>query len=171
MLLITFKHIFMKKLTLIRHAKSTWEYPIDDINRPITNNGIEKAIKVALNSAKEMPGNALVWSSTAIRASQTAKLFLEHWKLSVKMQLDFKKELYTFDSNVLERIIKSCPNDYENLILFGHNSAITDFVNKFGDIFIDNVPTAGFVSIIFDIDQWNELKKGKTDKIIFPKDI
>jgi hypothetical protein len=31
------------------------------------------------------------------------------------------------------------------MLFFGHNSAITNFVNKFG-IFIDNVSTSGFVS-------------------------
>ena len=70
-----------------------------------------------------------------------------------------------------EKEKQSITNSYNNLILFGHNSAITDFVNKFGDIFIDNVPTSGFVSIKFDCDSWETINKGKTDKIIFPRDI
>ena len=71
----------------------------------------------------------------------------------------------------MEQIVKSCPNECENLILFGHNCAITDFVNKFGDIFIDNVPTYGLVSINFEIDDWKKLTKGHINKILFPRDI
>ena len=83
----------------------------------------------------------------------------------------FKEELYTFDERKLEQIIKLCPNDYDNLILFGHNEASTNFVNKFGNIFIDNVSTSGFVNIIFDNNSWNDIEKGVTKKVIFPSDL
>lgn len=73
--------------------------------------------------------------------------------------------------NQLMKTIKSCNNDHDSIILFGHNAAITDFVNKFGDVLIDNVPTSGFVSINFKIDSWLDLKKGKTKHIVFPKDL
>ena len=69
----------------------------------------------------------------------------------------------------MERVIKSCSDVFDNVILFGHNEAITNFVNKFGDVFIDNVPTAGFVSLQFDTNSWGKIKKGETKKIIFPK--
>jgi len=57
------------------------------------------------------------------------------------------------------------------LIVFGHNAAMTNFVNKFGNVFIDNLPTSGFVSLQFDTDDWEKIKKGKTKKIIVPKDL
>jgi phosphohistidine phosphatase len=79
--------------------------------------------------------------------------------------------LYTFDERQLEKVIKSCDNSFESVILFGHNEAITNFVNKFGDVFIDNVPTSGFVSLQFDSDSWDTIDKGKTNKTIFPKDL
>ncbi|MEY2869533.1 MAG: hypothetical protein RIR01_2030, partial [Bacteroidota bacterium] len=60
---------------------------------------------------------------------------------------------------------------FDSVILFGHNAAITNFVNKFGDVFIDNVPTSGFVSLQFDTDSWDSISKGKTKKIIMPKDL
>jgi phosphohistidine phosphatase len=37
----------MKKLTLIRHAKSSWNNPINDFKRPIIEEGIQKTINVA----------------------------------------------------------------------------------------------------------------------------
>mgnify|MGYP001011204214 CR=1 FL=1 len=71
----------------------------------------------------------------------------------------------------LEKVIKSLNNDLENVILFGHNAALTNFVNKFGDIFIENVPTSGLVWIKFDCLEWKLLKKGKTQKVILPRDL
>ncbi|GAA4056258.1 SixA phosphatase family protein [Flavobacterium chungnamense] len=161
----------MKKLTLIRHAKSSWNNPINDFKRPIIEEGIQKTIKVATETKKLFNDKSLIWISPAERTRQTAKLFLSIWGENNEMQIQFKENLYTFDLNQLEKIVKSCSNEFKSLILFGHNGAITDFVNKFGNIFIDNVPTSGYVSIIFECDDWNKINKGKTEKIIFPRDI
>ena len=68
----------------------------------------------------------------------------------------------------MHQIIKKCKNEHDSLILFGHNEAITNFVNKFGDIYIDNVPTSGLVALQFDSDDWENLGKGKTITTLFP---
>lgn len=159
----------MKVIILIRHSKSSWDLPLRDFDRPLTENGILKAIKIAKKSKEYIPQQFTIWSSSAKRASDTAKLIVQNWDLDTNA-ITFSDALYTFDERKLEEIIKSCPNDCNNLILFGHNNAITDFVNKFGDIFIDNVPTAGFVSIIFESNNWKTITKGKTVKILFPRD-
>lgn len=160
----------MKNLILIRHAKSSWDNPIDDFNRELLSKGVINSIKIANLSLDFLKNRPCIWSSSAKRASETAKIFVENWKMDVK-SIEFKKDLYTFNSSQLEINVKSCSNDYDNLILFGHNSAITDFVNKFGDIFIENVPTSGFVSINFDVDSWKNINKGKINKILFPRDL
>ena len=160
----------MKLLTIIRHAKSSWDFSSSDFDRDITSKGAINSKCVALESKTLIDPNSLFWSSSAKRTIETAKNFLSNWEISSN-RINFDDQLYTFEALKLEQIIKSCPNNCNSLILFGHNNAITDFVNKFGDIFIDNVPTSGFVSIIFDTDNWNEICKGKTNKIIFPRDI
>jgi phosphohistidine phosphatase len=160
----------MKLLTIIRHAKSSWDFSSSDFDRDITSKGIITSTNIALDSKKLINQDSLIWSSSATRTQKTAEVFLSVWKLDYN-KIAFKDELYTFDAIKLEQIIKSCPISCNNLILFGHNNAITDFVNKFGDIFIDNVPTSGLVSIIFDTDNWNEIGNGKTSKIIFPSAI
>ena len=82
-----------------------------------------------------------------------------------------RDSLYTFDEKKLEESVKSCNNLFESVIVFGHNVAITNFVNKFGDDYIDNIPTSGFVFITLDTDDWKKIKKGTIKKIIFPKDL
>ena len=160
----------MKNLILIRHGKSSWEATLKDIERPLNQKGINEAHLVTSNCLHFLPLSYVVWSSVAKRASQTALIFAKNILYPIE-SIVFKQELYTFDENKLEKVIKSGNNISENIILFGHNEAITNFVNKFGDIFIDHVPTAGFVALQFDTDDWAKINKGKTKKILFPKNL
>ena len=160
----------MKSLILVRHAKSSWDMPVMDKQRSLSDNGITSIQKVGKIAMNYLPMDYTIWSSSAVRASQTALLFCEN-ALIDQNKIVFKDNLYTFDGEELEKVIKKCPNEVENLILFGHNEAITNFVNKFGNKFILNVPTAGFVLIQFEQNSWENINKGKTIKTIFPKEI
>lgn len=160
----------MRTLILIRHAKSSWDSPMSDFDRPLMKIGVENALLVASEALNYLPENYIIWSSPAKRAFTTAMLFAQNFNYPVE-SVFLKEELYTFDSFRLEQCIKTCPDAIENLIIFGHNEAITDFVNKFGNIFIDNVTTSGFVSITFETNSWQNITEGKTTKVIFPKDL
>lgn len=160
----------MKSLILVRHAKSSWDFPVIDKERPLLEKGKNNIQKVAKKAVKYTPKEVTIWSSTAVRASQTAFLFCENAQLD-QNKIIFKDSLYTFDESKLESEIKKCDSEVENLILFGHNEAITNFVNKFGDKIIMNVPTAGFVYLEFEQNSWQGIHKGKTIKTIFPKEI
>ncbi|PAM93848.1 histidine phosphatase family protein [Flavobacterium sp. IR1] len=160
----------MKNLILIRHAKSSWEAPLKDFDRPLMKKGILDAHKVSGQIAEFLPKTYIIWSSTAARASETALIFAQNLSYPIE-SIVYKDDLYTFDDKQLEKVIKSCDNSLESVILFGHNEAITNFVNKFGDVFIENVPTSGFVCLKFETESWDKLSKGRTQKTIFPKDL
>ena len=159
-----------KKIFLIRHAKSSWEFDVNDFDRDLLPIGIKRSRKIGIATQSFIKPNYEVWTSAAKRALKTAKIICEIWNFPTS-KLVIKEELYTFNVTELEKIVKSCPNECENLIIFGHNNAITDFVNKFGNISILNVPTSGFVCIEFQSKSWETITKGKTDKIIFPSHI
>ncbi len=159
----------MKNLILVRHAKSSWDDPVGDKQRKLTVNGLRDAARVAEHIKGYLPTKYQVWSSNADRAIGTANCFSIAFPEDLK--IDFRDDLYTFDVAKLEGIVRAIPDDYDCVIIFGHNEAITDFVNKFGSVFIDNVPTSGFVSIKFDTESWHDLKEGKTDKVVFPRDL
>ena len=159
----------MKNLILIRHAKSSWDLPVLDKERPLAHKGIKDAYLMSEKVLGYLPNSFVFWSSTAQRASQTAKIFAETLKCPPEL-IVFKDSLYTFDEKQLEEEIKKCNDRFDNLIVFGHNPAITDFVNEYGNIFLDNVKTCGFVSVLFDQDKWKNISKGKVQKVIFPKD-
>ena len=160
----------MKNLLLIRHGKSSWESFTSDFERPLIPRGVDDISHVARKSISILPTHFIIWSSSAKRASETAMIFAKNIDFPTN-EIIFKQELYTFDEHELEKIIKTCPNDCDTLILFGHNEAISNFVNKFGNIFVGHVPTSGLVSIEFEIDNWAEIKKGKTIKTLFPKNL
>ena len=160
----------MKNVILIRHAKSSWDTPSSDKKRPLANRGVADAHLVSSHIAKFLPKKSIIWSSTAKRAKDTATIFLQNITYPLE-SIIYKEELYTFDVSELTKVIKSCNNSYDCVIVFGHNEAITDFVNKFGDVLIDNVCTSGFVSIDFDTDSWINIEKGHTKKVVFPRDL
>ncbi|MBU0940618.1 MAG: histidine phosphatase family protein [Bacteroidetes bacterium] len=160
----------MKNLILIRHAKSNWDCPVKDFDRPLKQCGVHDAHLVSSHITEYLPKTYLIWSSAAKRAADTAMIFAQNINFPVE-SIIFSNSLYTFDVDQLENSIKSANKEYESLILFGHNAAITNFVNKFGDISIDNVPTSGFVSMSFDTDCWTKIQDGKTKKIVIPKDL
>jgi len=160
----------MKNLILIRHAKSSWEAPLEDKDRPLSKRGINDAHLIASEIEQHLPKSYIVWSSTAKRAKNTAYIFAEN--LSIPLEtIIFKDDLYTFDARSLEDVIKSCNNQFDNLILFGHNDAITNFVNTFGNQAVENVPTAGFVSLSFQQSDWKDIQKGKIEKVLFPSEL
>ncbi|WP_194767427.1 SixA phosphatase family protein [Tamlana sp. I1] len=160
----------MKNLKLVRHAKSSWEFDVIDHERPLNERGFSDAHLVSnhlIGSKLEIDKLA---SSDAIRAKSTAEIFIENLQINSNL-VSFNYDLYDFAGYNLIDFIKSCDDIVNNLMIFGHNHAITDFVNTYGDLFIDNVPTCGFVEIEFNTNQWNKIEKGRTIRTVFPKEL
>ncbi|ESU24963.1 phosphohistidine phosphatase SixA [Flavobacterium enshiense DK69] len=160
----------MKNLILIRHAKSSWKAPLKDLDRPLSKRGIGDAHLTSHAVDRFLPKTFIVWSSPARRAKETAMIYAQNLAIPLETIM-YKEDLYTFDESSLENTIKNCENKYDNLILFGHNEAITNFVNKFGDHYIDNVPTSGFVSLKFEEEDWKNIQRGKIVKTVFPSQL
>ncbi|MEK6450463.1 MULTISPECIES: SixA phosphatase family protein [Myroides] len=160
----------MKKIILIRHAKSSWDTITDDLTRPISKRGIKDAHLVSDVLKEHLPNKSIIWTSPAKRAKETATIFCQNMDLSLECVI-IREGLYTFEHSKLREEIKKCKNDHDALILFGHNDAITKFVNKFGSETFDNVPTSGVVVINFDTDDWGSIESGVTELTIFPRDL
>lgn len=160
----------MKKLILIRHGKSNWEVPVEDHERPLMQKGVVNSHFVFDKLSKYLPERFLIWSSTAKRAQDTAKIFTENLNIPHNLVI-LKHNLYTFDWQELSTVIKNCDNDIPNLVVFGHNNAITDFVNNYGDKFFENVPTSGGIILTFKEDKWENIARGSVEGVFFPKQL
>lgn len=157
-----------KILQFVRHGKSSWEFDVSDHDRPLKKKGINDASLVCNHLKTNFLNPDAIFSSTANRAKSTARLFVDNLQLN-DTKFDLKKELYDFSGEAVFKFIKSCDNSLDILMFFGHNFALTNLCNSLGNIAIDNVTTSGFVQIEFEETSWNDIKKGKTTKIVFPK--
>lgn len=160
----------MKKLILIRHAKSSWEHDVIDHKRPLSKRGIKDANLVA-KQLKSLGFTAdLVLISDATRTTLTANIILPELNIG-KEKIVLTHDLYDFSGINLTKVIKNCMDHVETLLVFGHNHAVTGFVNAYGSAYIDNVPTCGVVVIEFDTNEWSNISSGKTLTSIFPRDL
>ncbi|MGY0392319.1 SixA phosphatase family protein [Bizionia sp. KMM 8389] len=158
----------MKKLTIVRHAKSSWKLKLPDYQRPLSLRGENDANLVSKHVKETNFSPDLVISSPATRAQTTAEIFIKN--LNIPREIcHYNHELYDFSGAHLLYNIKNCSDTVNHLMVFGHNGAITNVANTYGDKIIDNVPTCGFVSIIFKEDSWRGITQGKTETVIFPK--
>ncbi|WP_452221944.1 SixA phosphatase family protein [Lacinutrix salivirga] len=160
----------MKKIQIIRHAKSSWKYDLVDHQRPLKKRGKSDVKLVAKHLKNNIIKPDLILSSDAVRAKQTASIFIKKTRLKI-VDFELNNALYDFSGDSLIEVIKSTQNSVNILMLFGHNYALTNFVNSYGNLVIDNVPTSGFVEIDFDINSWKNLNRGKTVRRVFPKDL
>lgn len=158
----------MKKLLIIRHGKSSWDYDVNDKDRPLNNRGINDAILVSKHLINKVKDVDFVYSSPAIRALHTCMIFLRNLDLDLSRFL-ITKNLYDFSGLEVKNFIKSLNNDYKTVMIFGHNHAFTSISNIFGDQYIENLPTSGFVEIHFEVDSWEKVEDGRSKLIVFPK--
>jgi len=159
-----------KRLRLVRHAKSSWKHDFQDINRPLKKRGIKDSNRVAshLNTSDFSPN--LILSSPAKRAVKTAEIFIENLDLS-HIPFETLKALYDFSGENLIQTIKNIDNSINDLLIFGHNNALTYFVNTFGSVPIENMVTSGYIEILFNENSWKDITQGISKKIVFPKDL
>jgi len=160
----------MKKIVIVRHAKSSWKHNVIDFERPLNDRGLRDAKLISEHKFFEDFIPDLIISSDANRAQTTAKIFIDSVNLkNVDFQLN--NRLYDFSGNDLFDVIKNCDDSINNLMVFGHNHAMTAFVNLYGSLPIENVATNGLVCIEFDINSWKNLSRGLTLFKVFPKDL
>lgn len=159
----------MKTIVLIRHAKSSWDQDLRDLDRPLSVRGITDANLISKEFKDFNYQPDAVYTSPANRAATTCGIFMENLSLP-KDSLYIKEELYDFGGDQVRRFIKALNNDLKKIMIFGHNHAFTSLANSLGNAHIDNLPTSGIVMIDFDVEHWKDVKVGTTKMILIPKD-
>ena len=157
----------MKKLILVRHAKSSWEGNYSDRERPIKPRGIRDAFLMANTLKNKAFSFDAVYTSPAKRAFETALIFMEVLKRDYDALLT-EEALYDFDGRSLKAFVCSLPDHLETVLVFGHNHALAALANHWGGFVTDNVPTAGIVILDFDVSLWSTIESANT-QCLFPK--
>ena len=146
-----------KKIFIVRHGKSDWSTPdISDIDRPLKPRGVRDAYKMAklLKQKKEQAN--LIISSPATRAIHTAIIFSRILQIPEKNIL-VEYKLYMADSAAIKEYCQNISDDYNEIMIVGHNPGFTSFANKFTPNDITNVPTSGLVILYFDCSSWKDI--------------
>jgi phosphohistidine phosphatase len=161
----------MKLLILARHAKSSWDYPeLEDFERPLNFRGRQDAPKMAAKLAQLKIKPDLIWSSPAIRAVLTARIYARalHYPLN---EIHYSEALYSDEAAALVTYIKRTPNTFAQILLMGHNPVMTELVNDLVQDTIENIPTGGVIGVAFKITTWQALKShsGMVQFFEFPK--
>ena len=158
----------MKKLILVRHAKSSWEYDVKDADRPLGERGIADAHLIADALQNNLTDIQAIYSSPANRALHTCMILMRELNMPMN-SLEIFPELYDFSGEYVRKFVQSIDDSLEQVMLFGHNHAMTHIANKWGSKYLENVPTCGVVFLTFPVESWKDIAYGKTEKTIFPK--
>lgn len=159
----------MKTIVLIRHAKSSWDHDVNDLKRPLSERGLSDASLLAKAFMAYNFKPDAIYSSPAKRALSTCNIFMENLSLSEEL-LSIEEQVYDFGGNRVLQFIKALNNDFERVMIFGHNHAFTALTNSLGDMAIDNLPTSGLVMIHFNVETWKAVTQGTTKMILKPRD-
>ena len=150
----------MKELTILRHAKSNRPYGVEDINRPLSAEGIERIKKVSHYKDDFFVDADVIISSPANRALHTAMIIMNELDLPQE-KLIIDRNLYTFSGfNVID-FVYTLGDHWKKVVIVGHNPAFIELINHFSDTGIDHLRTSGLAKISFDKDQWSEINKGQ----------
>lgn len=150
----------MPILTLVRHAKSSWDYPeLSDFERPLNGRGRKDAPAMAARLRKAGIKPDQLVSSPATRAVTTARLFAKELNLSFD-DTQLNPHIYEASAWTLLHIVRGFPDLDEDVMMFGHNPGISDFARQLADCPFDEMPTCGVVRIALEVKGWAQVREG-----------
>jgi len=148
----------MKRVIIVRHAKSVPYGYDDDFRRDLTERGISDAEKIS-SRLKEMKITAdLVIASPAKRTMHTASIFCHNLGYdieSIRKETDFYGEASTKD---YIEVIQQLPEEVQTVFIFGHNPAVYYLAYNLVKYFNTDMPTCSTVALDFPIDKWKEVE-------------
>jgi phosphohistidine phosphatase len=150
----------MKRLYLLRHAKSSWDDDgLADVERPLNKRGMRDAPMMGQRFlARGFAPDGIV-SSGAVRAETTARAIAREIGYPTA-RVRREDALYLAGPATLLEIVRRADDRLGSLMLVGHNPGMTDFANTLSDFRIDNLPTCGLFCADFAAERWREVGPG-----------
>ncbi|MCP8689446.1 SixA phosphatase family protein [Marinobacterium sedimentorum] len=161
----------MKKLTLIRHSKSSWADPLlNDIDRPLNKRG-ESDLPLMAKRVRDFglfPDRIL--TSGALRALTTAEALADTLELGSE-QLHELPDLYESCSETLLHVLQQQPDHCHHLMLVGHSPGLDSLAYYLTHEALQKFPTSAVLHIHLSITRWCELADscGTRELFDYPK--
>ncbi|MFD7459444.1 MULTISPECIES: SixA phosphatase family protein [unclassified Streptomyces] len=156
----------LRRLVVLRHAKSAWPLDVPDHDRPLAPRGRRDAPAAgqALAAADCLPDLALC--STALRARQTWELAAAQWGTPPPVR--FEPRLYAAGVPELIAVVREVPAEVRTLLLIGHNPGLEELVLALAgdglDDTLDRVrskfPTSALAALAWHSTDWAALRAG-----------
>jgi phosphohistidine phosphatase len=158
----------VKRLVLIRHAKSSWANPLQsDFDRPLNDRGQRDApaMGARLKKAGVVPDRII--SSTARRAAQTAKLIAAAVDYD-DAGIQWNEELYHCVPAVFEEVIETVDDSVNTLFIFAHNPGISELAAQLdGGRRITHMPTCAVAGFALEAESWSDFSRSNKKTILF----
>lgn len=157
----------MKTLTLVRHAKSSWqENGLGDKERPLNERGERDAPLMGRRIVAAGIRPSLIICSPATRAWSTAKILAQEISYPIEF-LQREDDLYLASLDEILDVLLAQDAEFNNLMMVAHNPGLTAFANYLVPGISANLPTAGVVSVSFEQDDWNLHARPQVDLITY----
>ena len=175
----------MRRLMLLRHAKSSWnDADIDDIDRPLAPRGRKAAPLMGRHISRAGLHPDLVLCSSALRARQTWELVAAEWDSAAAYgppRLEMRSSLYLAPPGEILLMLRRVDDEVGTVMVIGHNPGMATLARLLavtGDprglnTINAKFPTAALAVITFDIDHWRALAPGSgfLQSFVRPKDL
>lgn len=155
----------MKKLYIIRHAKSSWrDESVDDFDRPLNKRGKANAPFLGSKFKNRDVIPDMILSSPALRAMTTTQMMAKEMKYHKEIVYD--KDIYESSVDTLKKILAKVDDSCSVLFLVGHNPSLNMLAAEYVS-FHENIPTCGVVEIDFECDKWADISAKNAKLVLF----
>lgn len=172
----------MKSLTILRHAKSGWDAPVErDFDRPINTRGQRGAALIGQYLGQQrLPVDRIV-ASPAVRVTETLDIFLPASGLD-GIEPHWDRRIYLASAATLIDVIREGGRDADHLLVAGHNPGLEDLIlmlvpqsadDGLRDAVEEKLPTAALARLELPIDDWRLIEPGSARLTAFvrPRDL
>ncbi len=163
----------MKTITLIRHAKSSWDYQdITDFGRPLNARGMKSAPLMGKELRRQGITFDRIFTSGAVRTYHTAVLIAYEVGLPTT-RIRVKRQLYQCTTGQLLSFVQSRKNTHTDIAIVGHYPALPDLMALLTRESPDKFPTCAVARIQFEGNDWSQVAPGSGRLIYFqyPKNL
>jgi phosphohistidine phosphatase len=145
----------MKRLLVLRHAKSCWkDDSLEDPERPLAKRGRRDAPRIGRLLAHEGLVPDLVVGSTALRARQTIDAVAA--ACAFRGELRLVPDLYPGEPEAVLGYLQRLDDAYERVLVVGHNPGLETLVGALARTEV-TLPTAALAVLEPAVDRWSEL--------------
>lgn len=170
----------MKTLTLLRHAKSTWDDPIArDFDRPLNKRGRRAARTIGREMRAQRLAFDQVIASPALRVIETLVDVVDGY--GGPLDPDYDKRVYLASAQTLLDVVHEAEAEADRLLIVGHNPGLENLallltVDGGGGLRSEiavKYPTASLVEIRLPVERWSEVGEGvgTITRFVRPRDL